>query len=1098
MKTFNKLLLAFFLIFGGITLNSGIALGITVSISGTNVSCNGLADGTALANISGSSGTVSYVWSTSATTTSVTGLAAGTYFVTVSDTIGSDIDSIIITEPLSLTAATSVTGPISCNGGTNGSVSANGSGGTPGYSYLWSNGITTAANGGLSAGTYSVTVTDANGCTATSSATLGEPTALVPAISASNVSCSGGTDGSATASASGGTPGYTFLWSNGANTATTSALAAGTYTVTVTDNNGCTDTNTVAITEPTAIVATISSSSNVSCNGLADGGATATATGGTPAYTYSWSNGATLAVVSGLAAGTYSVTITDTNGCTDSTSVVISEPAPLTVAVAVDSNASCNGQLDGGVTASAIGGTSAYTYAWSNTATTASVTSIAAGTYTVTVTDANGCTATDSATITEPSAVVAAIVVDSNASCNGFANGGATASASGGAGTYTYTWSNAATTASITGIAAGTYTVTITDANGCTGTNTATITEPAALVATAIAGDISCNGLTDGTATASATGGTAAYSYLWSNSGTTAVQTALAAGTYTVTITDTNGCTDIDSAIVSEPATLSIAVGTTTNVSCNGSSTGSATTITTGGTLSYTYSWSNSATTDSITGVAAGTYSVTVTDASGCSANTSLTVTEPTALVATAVVDSNVTCNGASNGGATSSATGGTSPYSYSWSNSATTASISGVTAGTYTIIITDANGCTATSSSTITEPTALVVTLVTQTNSLCNGDNTGSATSLATGGTAPYTYLWSNSATTAAITGIAAGSYTVTATDANGCTDSISVVITEPTALTLSSAFSNVSCNGVLDGSIDLTVSGGTTPYGYLWSNTATTEDLSSIAAGIYTVIVTDANGCLATETIVVSEPAPLTVTTTVVDANCEGGNDGSITANVTGGTTGYTYLWNDPANQTTISASNLEEGPYSVDVTDANGCVATGTGTVGFSNANPVLDFGADTITGCTDTSVVLEGPDGFTYLWSTGATTQSITVTTSGIVSLVITAPSSCSGTDSIEMIFNGPCVGIGELFDNVTVDYYPNPTNGLVNLEVIGLEGKDLEIAVINIFGQVILNNTVSNIGTQFQRQLDLSTQAQGIYFVRLTADGQSKMDRIVVK
>jgi hypothetical protein len=452
------------------------------------------------------------------------------------------------------------------------------------------------------------------------------------------------------------------------------------------------------------VSASISSQTNVSCNGGTDGSATVTATGGTSPYTYAWSNATTTANVTNLAAGTYTVTVSDANNCTATSSLSITEPTTLLSSVAIDSNVSCNGLSNGGLTASANGGTSPYTFAWSNSATTASITGLTAGTYSVTVSDANGCTSTANGTITEPTALAVASATNTNVTCNGGADGSATVTATGGTSPYTYAWSNTGTTASITGLTAGTYTATVTDANGCTTTTTATVTEPTALTATSSNTNVSCNGGADGSATVSATGGTSPYTYAWSNAGTTASITGLTAGTYTATVTDANGCTTTTTATVTEPIALS-ATASNTNVSCNGGADGSATVTATGGTSPYTYAWSNAGTTASITGLTAGTYTATVTDANGCTTTTTATVTEPTASSATSS-NTNVSCNGGADGSATVTATGGTSPFTYAWSNSATTASITGLTAGTYTATVTDANGCTITATATVTEPT--------------------------------------------------------------------------------------------------------------------------------------------------------------------------------------------------------------------------------------------------------------------------------------------------------------------------------------------------------------------------------------------------------
>lgn len=391
----------------------------------------------------------------------------------------------VVTEPVTLTGSTQVDANVSCNGGSDASATVNVTGGTAPFTYLWDNGATTATASTLAAGTYNVTVTDANGCNFTTAATVTEPTVLTASAALdANVSCNGGSDGGATVTGTGGTAPYAYAWSNGATTASISGVTAGTYTVAINDANGCVAVASVSITEPTALVASTTLDANISCNGLSDGGATANATGGTAPYTYAWDNGATTASILGVVAGTYTVTVTDANGCTATSSITITEPAVLTASTSVDANVSCNGLSDGGATVSATGGTAPYTYAWDNGATTASISGVVAGTYAVTITDANACTATSSATITEPAVLIASTAVDANISCNGGADGGATASVTGGTAPYTYAWDNGATTTSITGVVAGTYVVTVTDANGCTATSSVTITEPTALSAT--------------------------------------------------------------------------------------------------------------------------------------------------------------------------------------------------------------------------------------------------------------------------------------------------------------------------------------------------------------------------------------------------------------------------------------------------------------------------------------------------------------------------------------------------------------------------------------------------------------------------------------
>ena len=607
--------------------------------------------------------------------------------------------------------------------------------------------------------------------------------------SSTNILCNGASTGSITATVTGGTSNYTYVWSNGSSTANTSSLtntvsslSAGYYKVVVTDNNGLKDSTDITLTEPTSLGSSAVVDSNVSCHGFSDGGATVSVTGGTMPYSYSWNNSATTASITGVVAGKYMVTISDANGCSVIDSVTITEPVALVASTIVDSNASCYGFSDGGATVSATGGTGVYSYLWSNGATTASITGVVAGTYNVTVTDANGCTSMSSATVTQPLSLGSSVVVDSNTSCHGFSDGGATVSATGGTMPYSYAWSNSATTASITGVVAGKYMVTISDANGCSVLDSVTITEPLALSSSVVLdSNVSCNGDMDGGATASVTGGTMPYSYSWSNSATTASITGVVAGKYMVTISDANGCSVLDSVTIAEPVALVASTTVDSNVSCNGYSDGGATVSATGGTGVYSYLWSNGATTASITGVVAGTYNVTVTDANGCTSMSSATVTQPVSLGSSVVVDSNVSCHGFSDGGATALGSGGTMPYSYAWSNSATTASITGVVAGKYMVTISDANGCSVLDSVIITEPLALSSSVVLDSNVSCHGFSDGGATASVTGGTMPYSYSWSNSATTASITGVVAGKYMVTISDANGCSVIDSVTVTEP-----------------------------------------------------------------------------------------------------------------------------------------------------------------------------------------------------------------------------------------------------------------------------------------------------------------------------
>ncbi|MBL7807167.1 MAG: SprB repeat-containing protein, partial [Saprospiraceae bacterium] len=422
----------------------------------------------------------------------------------------------------------------------------------------------------------------------------------------------------------------------------------------------------------------------------------------------------------------------------------------------------CNGALTGSIDLTVSGGTSPYTYAWSNSKTTQDISGLAAGTYTVTVTDAAGCTKTTSVTINQPSALSLS-TTKVNVKCNGGNTGSIDLTVTGGTPGYTYIWTNAATTQDISNLTAGTYTVTVTDANACTKTISTTITQPSALSLTSTQKNLLCYGATDGDIDLSVSGGTSPYTYSWSNGATVQDLWNIGAGTYTVTVTDANACTKTLSATITQPAEI-ILTKTITDVKCAGQSNGAIDLTVSGGSPGFKYSWSNSATTQDISNLAAGTYTVTVTDVNGCTKTTSATVNQPGVLTPT-TTKVNVACFGGNTGSIDLSVTGGTSPYTYAWSNAATTQDISNLVAGTYTVTVTDANLCTKTVSTSITQPASALNVTETHVDVNCNGQNTGSIDATPTGGTTPYTYSWSNGATTQDISGLTAGTYTLTVT---------------------------------------------------------------------------------------------------------------------------------------------------------------------------------------------------------------------------------------------------------------------------------------------------------------------------------------------
>lgn len=1048
----------------------------TITASGPLTFCQG----GSLTLTTGTGGT--YSWSNGATAQVITVTTAGTYAVTVTNPGNCTASDTVTVSVNPAPSATTTANNAAC-GGNNGSATVAASGGTTPYSYLWSNSATTVSITGLAAGTYFVTVTDGSGCTTTSSASVNNVGGPSVAVSSVNVGCYGTNTGSANAVATGGTTPYTYTWSNAQTTANATGLVAGTYTITVTDINNCIASSAITITQPSQLFVA-PSTTNVSCNGGNNGTATANATGGTSPYTYLWSNNATSASLSGLTAGTYSVTITDSKSCTANASVIITEPSSFSASIATSTNVSCNGGSNGSASVTAGGGTGPYSYLWSGGQTTPSISNLDAGAVTVTVTDNNGCTANATTTITEPTAITLTATA-TNAAC-GQSNGSASVSASGGTGSLSFLWSNGQTNSTATGLATGTYTVTVSDANNCSDTASATVGSTGAPVIAITATDVSCAGGNDGSLTANATSGTTPYTYFWSDGQTSAAATGLSPGAYSVTVTGNDGCSATATDSISSPAGIT-AVTSSSDVSCNGDNDGTATVTASGGASPYTYLWTGGQATATATGLQAGIYAVTISDSNGCTDSSySVTISQPPAIGLTTTV-TNANC-GSSNGNATATATGGVGGFTYTWSNGQTGATATGLVAGSYSVTAADSTGCTANANVTVNNAGAPLVT-VSASNVFCTGGNNGSATANATGGVSPYTYSWSDGQATASAVGLTAGTYSVTVTDNNNCITINSATITEPDSLVLATSVVDAAC-GSSNGSATATVTGGVSPYQYAWSNGSTTATLSGLAAGAYSVTVSDANGCLQSAAANVSNAGAPTINVTSTNVTCAGGSDGSATVTANGGVSPYSYLWNDSA--TTASLSGLSAGTYSVTVTDAVNCQSVGNTTITAVNSTPTVSLGADTML-CieTDSTWMINAGNGFSsYLWSNNATTSSITVNTNGTYTVTVTDANGCTGTDSVMISFQ-VCIGINEINDLFNLTVFPNPSKGKFSANWTG-KGTT-HIAIYNILGEVIYSASTLNNNLI----VDLKKHGSGVYMLQLKAGEKTITRRIVI-
>lgn len=879
----------------------------------------------------------------------------------------------------------------------------------------------------------------------------------------------------------------------------------GTYDATLMAFNGClVDTlaapSAVTINAcPTTcdLYATLTST-RVTCNGGSNGSATVTPNAGIAPYNIVWSTGATTNLINGLSAGTYNVTITDATGCSVVGTVTVAAPTGLVLTTSsTDETCATN---DGSVSVSVTGGTMPYAYSW-NTPTTPTANTIAGladGTYIVTVTDANGCTAVASTTVNDICPGCNLSLADSSTSpvCFGDANGSIAIIPTGGTYPYTYTWTVPSTDSSLTGLTAGVYGVTVTDAFNCQDSTSVTISQPdqLQLVFSTVPEDCADS---NGVASAFATGGTAPYLIAWNTTPITIGNqlSNLSAGTYAAGVLDANNCIFIDSVVVADicPCGDTITISSTAET-CTGND-GTATVSAVGG--QFTYLWSNGDTAATITGLPFGSYSVTVTDTSGC------------ASVATVIVDDGCNCGmtltttstGEScliggDGSAMVMVSGfGQAPYSYQWSTTPvqTNQTAVGLSQGNYTVTVTDASGCSETATVTVD---GIVAVSITSNNASCNLDN-GTATAIATGGDGNYSYLWNLGGSASAdvtVSNLAAGTYSVTVTDGDGCTADAAVTIVQNGTFSVSMNGVDNFCSTNGASVSALAVGGGTAPYTFNWGpplTGVTASSANNLTTGVYTVTVSDANGCLATNSVTVTSiNAGPTLAVNQMNTSCFGVADGSIDLTVNANTA-VAINWSNGVNSEDLS--NLAAGNYTVIVVDANGCIAST--TVVIAEPNPIVITGTSTPTTGNDGTAsagVSGGTPPYTYSWNNGDNTQTITGLLPGNYIVTVTDANGCTGTGTIEV----------QEFTNTTqlstlsrFELYPNPNTGLFNIDVAFTQDEEVTVSVLNAVGQQIWSEQMN--ATQFLMPMDLSQVASGIYFVSIQTKEGRAIKRVVI-
>ena len=923
------------------------------------------------------SGGGTYDWGGNASATNTVN-AANTYTVTVTGTNG-------CTATASSTITQNITPPsaaispasfdLTC---TSPSTTLTATGGT---GYDWGGSILTATNTVNAANTYTVVVTGANGCTATASAVVTSSIAVPPAAVSPSSAVLDCNTTSVTLTASGG---ISYNWGS-VTTATNTVTQPNTYTVIVTDASGCTGTASAVITQditpPTASVSP--ATADITCVTFS---VTLTASGG---GTYDWGGANFTATNTVTSANTYTVIVTGANGCTAAASSVVSQnTTPPTASISPSSGTLTCTTLSIGLTAG--GGVS---YDWGSTQTALNTVSTP-NTYTVTVTGANGCTATSSANIIQDITAPAAAVSPTSGllTC---ATTSITLTASGGTG---YDWGGSVITATKSVSNPNTYTVIVTGANGCTATASSNITQDIVQPNVSVASGVTLTcAVLSSTLTASSTTNNATFD--WGGSITTATYTVTQPGTYTVTVTDpVNGCTSNQSGTVLQDITApNVSLSNTGILSCVTSSV----TITASSTTpNVTYDWGGTNTTTSSTVTTAGSYNVTITDpANSCTALGTNTVQQNTTPPAVSIATpATLNCI---NSSVTLTASSIVVGVAYDWGGSNTNATYTVTTPGAYTVSATDpANGCTASVAVNVNQNLTIPTVSINPPDTItCHSP---SVTLSATTSAVIPAYNWGGNNTNATYSVSVAGTYSLTMTDNdNGCTATTTADVADIPLMVLSETHTNVSCFGFSDGAIDLTVAGGLAPFAYAWDNTAVTEDVSSLSAATYTVIVTDAINCTVTLPVTIAQPANITVTETHVNVSCNGFNDGSINITVTGGNPPYSYRWND--NLTTEDRNSLAPNTYDVTVTYNNSCTTSLSATI----TEPAGVALQPTVTNPTCATL---GDDGkvdiattggtlpYSFAWSNGITAAMNSNLGPGSYSLTVTDAHGCSLTDT----------------------------------------------------------------------------------------------------
>lgn len=1036
----------------------------------TDVSCDGEMDGAIDLTINGGTAPFMISWvgpvPFMSTDEDLTNLESGTYTATVTD--ANDCVAVlvvVIDEPNPINVNPNITNE-SCGGAMNGAIQITVSGGTPPYDFAWTGpGAFTSTDEDifmLSEGDYDLVITDDNDCTFMATYTVNEDPGFDLFFVVTDIECFGDNTGAIDMTIVGGIPLFDVMWTGpGAFSSTAqdiSNLEAGTYSVSVTDDTGCNRMQDVEVMENDSIELTFMTS-DPTCNGAMDGSIDMEIIGGVPPYDISWVGPGTFTSMDEdltmLSAGLYAVTVTDAFDCVQFGSVMLDDPPAITIDEIL-TDLICNEDSSGSIEVTISNATNPLNISWTGpggfTSLDEDIFDLAAGMYTIDVIDANLCTATESYTLFEPDTIDVLVSI-TDISCLALNSGAIELDISGGTPDYSVSWTGPGAFTSmdedIFMLIAGTYTYLITDDNGCTYLDSATVQDVQLVTLDAVLDQILCNGDDDGSIDLSILTGTAPFDISWVGPGTfTSTDediSNLEPGTYMVTVTDVNDCSETASYDITEPALLELDVDITLP-SC-GVDDGELTANVTGGTMPYDYSWSFLGgpfidNVPTISMLSTGIYEIIVIDFNDCVVGDTIALSNPQITVNETITD--VSCPGGNDGSIELEVFTLNPPLTFSWTGpgvfTSTDEDIFMLEAGLYTVDIEDDANCTASFVYEVgTSPSITITGVVTDVS--CPGAMDGAIDVTITNAVDPYTTNWTGPGAFTSIdediSMLDPGMYNITVMDGNGCIESIDFEVMDATGLDLDFVVTEITCVDSNDGAIDMEINNGLAPYIITWnmdgSFFSNDEDISMLGPGEYSVDVVDANLCTAQDTILLMQADSILNGAIIIPVNCADSSDGSITLNALAGTAPYMFSWTGPGafSSADQDISDLISGEYILTVTDADLCVEVDTFFVPqpnpidatFDILNPTCLMMNGSITAfVTGGTVAVD----YTYLWEDSlnmniGNTNVLPGVGAGVYTLTVTDDNLCTAV--FEVTLSDDDITVDAIITDVTCNGLP---------------------------------------------------------------------------